>query len=157
MLDYRSAHLIDTTGYCGKSTIPIGPFIHKRDTIETASTRISQPTTGVFFQNLFPFFTGVRYRKGFKKQPTTIVQELSLWEKKGYSSNHPLFQGQSANFRRCKLCRKMETIMILYFHVSQFHTTNLFHIPILPKKVGVKYFLLKDVSWKFLWINYHWI
>lgn len=28
--------------------------------------------------------------------------------------------------------------MILYFHVSQFPTT-MFHIPILPKKVGVKY------------------
>ena len=36
--------------------------------------------------------------------------------------------------------------MILYFHISQF-PTNMFHIPILPKKVGVKYLLLKEVNW----------
>ena len=44
--------------------------------------------------------------------------------------------------------KNFEEIMILYFHVSQF-PTNMFHIPILPKKVGVKYLLLKEVNWIF--------
>lgn len=91
-------HLLDTTGIRLKIDSSHQTF-HTLGILEAPSRR-NQPTDDCGFVSMCsPFFTGVRYGKGFK---TTNHHSSGA-----VASNHPLFQGQSVNFRGFNFSRQI--------------------------------------------------